>query len=213
MKGNVVRITIVTLLAAGLCSMAAPQPPPKGKHLSEPRIPPLTKDQWTEEQRKVLERFYTEGRLYNVQGTFAQNWDAYKNYYVWATYIIGNASTLPPRERELLILRTGWLCHSEYEWGQHVLVGKAAGLTDAEIARIKEGPEAPGWHPFDASLLRAADELHESAFITDATWASLSRRYSTKQLMDTVFTVGQYTMVSMALNTFGVQLDNGVNGF
>jgi len=213
MKGNVVRITIVTLLAAGLCSMAAPQPPPKGAYLTKPRIPPLTKDQWTEEQRKVLERFYTEGRLYNVQGTFAQNWEAYKNYYVWATYIIGSASTLPPRQRELLILRTGWLCHSEYEWGQHVLVGKAAGLTDAEIARIKEGPEAPGWQPFDAMLLRAADELHKSAFITDATWAALSRQYSTKQLMDTVFTVGQYTMVSMALNTFGVQLDKGVDGF
>jgi alkylhydroperoxidase family enzyme len=120
---------------------------------------------------------------------------------------------LPPRERELLILRTGWLCQAEYEWGQHVIFAKAAGLTDAEIARIKEGPDAAGWEPFDATLLRAADELHAEAFISNATWAALSERYSPEQLMDVVFAVGQYTLVSMALNTFGVQLDKGVKGF
>ena len=117
------------------------------------------------------------------------------------------------RERELLILRIGWLCQAEYEWGQHVVFGKGAGLTDEEIARIKEGPDAKGWAPFDAALLRAADELHADAFISDATWAALSARYSTEQLMDVVFAVGQYNLVSMALNTFGVQLDKGVKGF
>ena len=91
--------------------------------------------------------------------------------------------------------------------------GRQVGLTDEEIARIKEGPDAPGWAPFDAALLRAADELHAEAFISDATWAALSERYNTQQLMDVVFAVGQYNMVSMALNTFGVQLDKGVKGF
>ena len=126
---------------------------------------------------------------------------------------MGDTSTLVPRERELLILRIGWLCQAEYEWGQHVVFGKGAGLTDEEIARIKEGPDAEGWDPFDAALLRAADELHADALISDATWASLGERYNTQQLMDVVFTVGQYNMVSMALNTFGVQLDKGVKGF
>ena len=99
---------------------------------------------------------------------------------------MGETSTLAPRERELLILRIGWLCQAEYEWGQHVIFGKGAGLTDEEIARIKEGPDAKGWSPFDAALLRAADELHADAFISDATWAALSERYSTQQLMDVV---------------------------
>jgi 4-carboxymuconolactone decarboxylase len=120
---------------------------------------------------------------------------------------------LAPREREILILRIGWLCQAEYEWGQHVIFGKAAGLTDAEIERIKAGPEAPGWAPFDATLLRAVDELHKDAFISDKTWGALSERYNTEQLMDVVFAVGQYNLVSMALNTFGVQLDKGVKGF
>jgi 4-carboxymuconolactone decarboxylase len=126
---------------------------------------------------------------------------------------MGTTSTLPPREREILILRIGWLCQAEYEWGQHVIFGKAAGLTDAEIARIKEGPDAAGWAPFDATLLRATDELHKDACISDVTWAALSERYTPAQCMDVVFAVGQYNLVSMALNTFGVQLDKGVKGF
>ncbi len=218
MSWKVEKIATVTLLVAVLSCLAASQPQHKKEgdnveRLSKPRILPLTREQWTEEQRKLLERFYEEGRPYNVQGTFAQNWEAYKNYYVWATYVVGNASTLPPRDRELLILRTGWLCRAEYEWGHHVKIGKAAGLTDTEIARIKVGPSAPGWQPFDATLLRAADELHTRAFISDATWSALSERYNTKQLIDAVFAVGQYTMVCMALNSFGVQLDRGVKGF
>ena len=152
-------------------------------------------------------------RVYNVVGTLARHWEAAKKFQVWAYHIMGETSTLVPRERELLILRIGWLCQAEYEWGQHVIFGREAGLTDEEIARIKEGPNADGWDPFDAVLLRAADELHADAFISDATWAALSERYTTQQLMDVVFTVGQYNMVSMALNSFGVQLDNGVKGF
>ena len=180
---------------------------------SQPRIAPLSETEWTDEQRKLLEPFHQEGKTYNVLGTLAQHWQATQKFLVWAYHVMGETSTLLPRERELLILRTGWLCQSEYEWGQHVMFAKAAGLTDAEIARIKEGPDATGWAPFDATLLRAADELHADAFISEKTWAALSERYSTEQLMDTVFAVGQYTLVSMALNSFGVQLDNGVKGF
>jgi 4-carboxymuconolactone decarboxylase len=181
--------------------------------LSTPRITPLTEAEWTDEQRKVLEPYYKEGRVYNVIATLARHWEASKKFGVWGNHIMGNTSTLPPRERELLILRIGWLCQAEYEWGQHVIFGKGAGLTDAEIARIKEGPDAAGWDPFDATLLRAVDELHADALISDTTWAALSQRYNTQQLMDVVFTVGQYNLVSMALNTFGVQLDKGVKGF
>src|SRR5215475_13933532 len=181
--------------------------------LSQPRIAPLTEAEWTDEQRKVLEPVYKEGRGYNVRATLARHWEASKKFGVWGYHVMGDTSTLLPRERELLILRTGRLCQAEYEWGQHVIYGKAAGLAEAEIARIKEGPDAAGWEPFDATLLRAADELHADAFISDATWAALSKRYRSEQLMDVVFTVGQYTLVCMALNSFGVQLDKGVKGF
>src|SRR5207245_2181605 len=66
---------------------------------------------------------------------------------------------LPARDRELLILRTAWNCRSAYEWGQHVRIGLAAGVTQDEIDRVPPGPGAPGWSPLDAALLGAADEL------------------------------------------------------
>ena len=78
---------------------------------------------------------------------------------------------------------------------------------------MKAGPEAEGWAPFDAALVRAADELHEDSFISNATWDALSERFDTQQLIDAIFAVGQYHLVSMALNTLGVQLDEGVSGF
>jgi hypothetical protein len=93
-----------------------------------------------------------------------------------------------------------------------VVIGQRAGLTDAEIQRIVDGPEAAGWTPFDAALVRAVDELHADAIVSDATWRALSARYDTAQLMDVVFTVGQYNLISMALNTLGVALDPGLEG-
>ncbi len=57
------------------------------------------------------------------------------------------------------------------------------------------------------------DELHSDAFISDSTWQSLSEHFDTQQMMDIVFTVGQYNLVSMALNSFGVQLDDGLPGW
>mgnify|MGYP003704700069 FL=1 len=51
------------------------------------------------------------------------------------------------------------------------------------------------------------DELHKDAFITDATWQGLAAHFDTRQLVDLVFAIGQYNLVSMVLNTLGVQLD------
>ena len=153
-----------------------------------------------------------EGRVLNIYRTLAAHPKLLKRWGVFGTHVLYK-STLPPRERELLILRTGWLCRSEYEWGQHVIIAKGVGVTDEEIERVKAGPDAPGWTPFDEALLRAADELHNDAFISDATWAALSERYDTRQMIDVIFAVGQYHIVSMALNSLGVQLDQGVRGF
>lgn len=181
--------------------------------LSRPRITPMEENEWSAEQRKMLAPIKESGPFYNVLGTLSRHWEAAQKFTVWAYHIMGDTSRLAPREREILILRIGWLCQAEYEWGQHVIFGRQAGLTEEEMARIKEGPDAEGWSAFDAALLRAVDELHEDALISDATWAKLSEQYDQLQMIDVVFTVGQYNMVSMALNSFGVQLDKGVAGF
>jgi alkylhydroperoxidase family enzyme len=176
-----------------------------------PRIAPLPPAEWNDEVRDILQVTAMGGRVLNIFQTLARHPKLLKRWLVFGNHVLLK-STLPPRERELLILRTGWNCGAEYEWGQHVIIGRQAGLTDDEIERITRGPDA-GWSPVEAALLRAADELHRDARIGDPTWAVLSADYDTKQLMDIVFTVGQYTLVSMALKSFGVQLDEGIQGF
>ena len=123
------------------------------------------------------------------------------------------AGKLAPRERELVILRTGWRCRSEYEWGQHVLLAQDAGLTSDEIRRIRVGPEAPGWEPFEATLLRAVDELHDDNCVSDATWHALAERYNDQLLIELVMLVGHYHLVAFTLNSLGVQREAGVPGF
>lgn len=174
--------------------------------LTEPRINPVKEADWTESQRALLAPQRMRGRIQNIFLTLANHEALAKRWMVFANHIL-HKSKLSARDRELLILRVGWLCQSGYEWGQHVLIGKKAGISDLEIEAIKVGPTDPSWSIQDALLLTATDELRADAFVTDPTWQALAGLYSEQQLMDLVFTVGQYQLVSMALNTFGVQLD------
>ena len=176
--------------------------------LSKPRIPPVDLERLDDDQRAALAPF--GARPFNIFRTLAHAPKALARFNEWGGYILSRRNSLPPREREIVILRTGYLCRSGYEFTQHTAIGLREGLTAEEIARIKQGPGAPGWSAADQALLRASDELHADQFITDATWAALSAHFDQKQRMDVVFTAGQYTQVSMMLNSFGVQLDEGL---
>ncbi len=171
--------------------------------LDHPRVDPLTDSEIDQETRNL----FGAGPVLNIFRTLAQHPKLLKRWLVFGTHVLGK-STLPARDRELLILRIGWLCGSEYEWTQHVAIGKLCGLSDDDIARIAVGPDAEGLDAFDRVQLRAVDELRRDAFISDATWAALAERYDAQQMLDLVFAVGQYQMVSMALNSLGVQLED-----
>ncbi len=180
--------------------------------LQKPRVAPLEIEDWDEDAKKLLPRAQIGGQTLNIFKTLAHHPKLLDRWMFFGNHVLFR-STLPARERELVILRIGWLCQAEYEWGQHVQIGKQCGLTDEEIERIKIGVEAEGWSEFDAALIRATDELHSDAMISDATWQTLAMRYNTQQMIDLVFAIGQYNLVSMVLNTLGVQLDAGIPGF
>jgi 4-carboxymuconolactone decarboxylase len=180
--------------------------------LNDPRVSPLPESDWNDETRELMESLRRDGQVYNIFRTLARHPQLLKRWLVFGSHILSK-STLPPREREIAILRMGWLCRAEYEWGHHVAIGKDAGLSTVDIDRISKGPDAAGLDPFESTLLRAIDELHANSFIGDATWKALAERYTTEQLMDLVFTAGQYKLVSMALNSLGVQLEEGFEGF
>jgi alkylhydroperoxidase family enzyme len=179
--------------------------------MATPRIPPLADAEMNADQRAALDAASggrTAGAL-NIFRTLAHAPKALDRFLSWGGYVLSKRNNLSERDREIVILRIGFLCKSGYEFTQHTRIGLASGLHESEIAAIKQGAEAPNWKANERALLKASDELHADQFITDATWAALKQHYDMKQCMDVVFTAGQYTQVSMMLNSFGVQLDAG----
>lgn len=175
--------------------------------LETARIKALPDSELDADQQEALKSF-RPGPVLNIFRTLANAPKALVRFNQWGSYILSRRNGLAPREREIVILRTGYLCKSGYEWTQHVRIGKREGLTDEEIARLKL-EASPAWNAADAALIKAANELHSDHFIGDTTWQQLRACFNEKQCMDVVFTVGQYTQVCMILNTFGVQLDEG----
>jgi 4-carboxymuconolactone decarboxylase len=123
------------------------------------------------------------------------------------------AGGIPGRHREILILRSGWNCGSAYELAQHYRVATEIGMSDEDMGRIRLGPDAAGWDPFEAVLCRAADELHSEQTISDATWAALAERYDEPELIQTTMLVGYYHLVSFLLNALGVPLEPDAQPF
>lgn len=187
--------------------------------MTSPRIPPLPPREWPPEMRDAIaalrppnprrplpERRDDRPKGLNVLGTLAHHPELTQAYHTFNGHVLF-ASTLEPRERELVVLRVAAVRHARYEWAQHVVLGRDVGLTDAEIARVEAGPDAEGWSPLDRALVSAVDELVADAVISDATWAALAAELDERQLMDLVFTVGAYDLLAMALRSFGVELD------
>ncbi|WP_406472563.1 carboxymuconolactone decarboxylase family protein [Streptomyces sp. NBC_01615] len=137
----------------------------------------------------------------NALGLFAQHPELAKAFLTFNRYLL-TASTLPKRTRELAILRVAWRRRCRYEWAQHLLIARRAGVTDEEIDEVRAG--AP------TLLNRAVDELETESCLSDATYQELAAELDGRRLMDLVFTVGSYGLLAAAFNTFEVELDPGL---
>ncbi len=178
-----------------------------------PRIPPLPEAEQDDQARELLTGLSAQGApAANIFSTLVRHPGLFRRWLPFGGKLLGGGK-LPARDRELLILRTGWLCRAEYEWAQHREISRSLGISDEEIARAREGADAAGWDPFEATLVRAADELHADARISDPTWAALVERYDEQQLIEVPMLVGHYHMVAFTLNTLGVPLEDGLAGF
>ena len=189
---------------------------------SPPRISPVLPSDWDAVAHDALSAFpsgrdFVLARWPNATaqgmhglGTMLRHPALAKAFLTFNNHV-ATGSTVSKRIRELLILRIGWLTHSEYEFVQHLLLGRKAGLTDAELERVQLGPDAPGWSQEDADLLRAVDELQGAhACIQDETWARLQIRFDTAQILDIIFAVGCYDLLAMVFNSARVALEAGL---
>lgn len=168
--------------------------------VTTPRIPPLPYDQWDTDALSAI----SGGRKLppnNVLGLLARHPALARAFLTFNAHLL-TTSTLPARTRELAILRIAWRRRCRYEWAQHVLIARRAGITDEEIAGIRAGA---------ATLIsRAVDELDDDSCLSDETYRELAAELDDRQLMDLVFTIGTYGLLAMAFNTFGVELEPGL---
>ena len=170
-----------------------------GKRPTKPRIQPVDK-------------VYTPLNI-NVLKTMRNHQDMNKRWSTFAQYVLSNKNnSVSRRLREIAILRTGWLCNSTYEWHQHIRMAKAdCNMTMADFKAIEIGYTSPHWNDEERILLKATDELRFHCALNDEIWSEMNKYYSTKQIIDLIATVGQYTLVSYMLNSFGVQLEEDLN--
>ena len=175
--------------------------------LKTPRIPPVPEAQWTTEQKTLAAKHLPGERAGNAFKTLLNVPLLVDGTWPFQRYIT-RESSLSPRHREILILRTGWLHGSEYLWSEHAATAKTAGLSTADLRRIAQGPDTPGWDPFEATLMRLADQLFRNSSVNDDTWKTLSATYDMLHLLDAVMTVADFATASLLYNSLGVQPDD-----
>lgn len=181
--------------------------------LSRPvRIPPVPREGRSDATAALLlKATKSPEREVNIYSTFVNRPELYEKWLDVAHALLFHG-TLKDRDRELLVLRTAWNCESEYEWGQHLRFAREGGISEEEIVAIENGSEDPIWDEKSRLLLEAADELHGRSTVSDRTWEGLARHFNQDLLYEITMVVGVYHLVAMMLNTFGVQLDPGLEG-
>lgn len=175
---------------------------------STPRIEPIT--EFDGELEEILANALThDGTPLNIFGTLGHHPKLLKRFNLLGGFLL-NKGLLPPRERELVILRVGANARAEYEFGQHTIIGRDAGLTDEEITALTNAPDTYDWSATDRALIALCDDLHADDCVSDETWTDLATRWNEAELVELLVTAGFYRLVSGFLNSAGVQLDDGV---
>jgi len=181
------------------------------------RVEPLEPENFTPEAQEIADnlRAFFGGREEGIPKTFATMFKhpgLYKGQMQLGLELNQNG-TIPPREREMVILRTAWLVRSPFEWGEHVTYGKRLGLSTEEVERITQGSSAQGWNEHDRAVLRGVEELIGDFALSDETWAVLSKQWSEKQRIELPGIVGSYTLTAMLYNTLRFGMLEGNEGF
>jgi alkylhydroperoxidase family enzyme len=182
------------------------------------RMEPLPAEDWPPKMRDALTALTPAGsrqtltgdahrRGANILGALAHHPALAKAFFTLNGHLL-RATTLTPRQRELVIMRVAALRQSSYVWTEHVFLARHTGLSDLEIAWIAWGPGAPIWSDLEAGLLRAVGELDRDGVIADGTWAVLIEHLDARQILDVIFTAGAYATIAWMVESLGVELDD-----
>lgn len=184
-----------------------------------PRIKPLAADVRSIEQQSLIERMKPPAQAQSMKGGSNTEWaeilahhPALFMAHMGFAQVFMATPKLSPRDRELAVLRLGWISRAPFEWGGHVAIAKACGLSGPEIEQVTLGPEADGWSDYERALLRATDELHADSMICDSTWKDLAAVLDEAQLIEFVMLIGHYKTVAYYQNALRFTLPEGNEG-
>ena len=172
-----------------------------------PRIIPLELDQVPDEDVEPFGGRNNPRCELNFFKTLIQHPSLLKSYTPFAMQLGANP-LIPLRDKEIVIFRTCFLCHEVYESAHHMHIARQVGLTDDEIEAARYG--GAGLPPFERALVTAVEELVSEQCISNETWDVLAERYTTEQLIELVFMVGNYTLLAMVNNSLGIQPEEDV---
>lgn len=192
---------------------AAEQLAPGAPDISH-RIPAVPRDRWTDATREVFARFggpdaAQVGSKYNVIQLCAHHPQLATLFLSYSQYFLHEA-LLPPRLREIVVLRIAWLRRCDYEWARHVEMAREYGLGPEHAEAVKEGSEHPVWSELERYALRAVDQLAETSNLDDVVWHALAAEFGHAELLELLFLIGTYTTLAWVMNATGLKLEPGV---
>jgi 4-carboxymuconolactone decarboxylase len=174
-----------------------------------PRIQPQGPDEWNDDARELFAfcegpEAREKGSVSNIIRTFAHH---PKLMLAWMKFNgrLLAAPKIPPRLRELVVLRIAHHFKSETEWLQHVDISLEMGLTHEHFDAVKVGPDAPIWSELERNALRATDEMINDHKISEETWNALAAEFDNKQMIEFMFIVGVYSLLAWFLNSVGIE--------
>lgn len=167
------------------------------------RVPPLDPADFSPEQAELV----GDWTHLVFSRVIVRHPGAYRNFVPHIRALIAE-STLPPRDREIVVLRILALCDESYELHHHRMIAAAnSGMGPEEIeAAIAGGGDCLS--DFDRLLVAAAEELLSARELGDESWESLGERYSIEQRMELVFLAGLYVTMAMLTKSFGMPLES-----
>lgn len=178
---------------------------------SEPRIPMVPASEWNDE---IFELFAVmEGPAVREKGPsrtvvqyLAQHPTLSAKFLEFGKQLLMD-SNLSDRDRELVTLYVAWTTKSDYEWASHVAFGLRIGLTDADIDAVKQGPGCSHWSDKEKNLFLAVDQMRDNFEVDDQLWEALSKELNLVQMVELMFTIGNYVLASAVFNSLRIPLE------
>lgn len=184
-----------------------------GARPTTPRIPLLPEERWTAEVRGIFTIFEGEearqrGSQFNIMKTLVHHPSLMARFLAYEHRLLRHP-TIPERTREIIVLRLAWLYRQDYEWKQHVAIARSIGMSEQEIEAARLGADHPVWSPLDRCVLRATDQMYAGITIDDDTWVGLAVEFDHSQMIELLFTIGTFAMMSWIFNSTGLQIETG----